>query len=106
MIEQPNSSQSVPKDPQATSASQQPNQTADQQQTQHQQTDVSISPNLDYKLMLDEKAEWQFSNSDLNRFEVFYANYMEGIKSWPACMSRLVRIQTTQFYLVMEILPI
>lgn len=37
-----------------------------------------------YKLKLDERAEWQFSNSDLDNFEVFYAQY--GRNERIACM--------------------
>lgn len=37
-----------------------------------------------YKLKLDERAEWQFSTCDLDNFEVFYANY--GRKEKLACM--------------------
>lgn len=37
-----------------------------------------------YKLKLDERAEWQFSNSDLDFFEVFYAQY--GRNERIACM--------------------
>lgn len=59
----------------------------EQQQQPQQQLDDSTTtnkPTPTYKLKLDERAEWQFSTSDLNFFEVFYAHY--GRNERIACM--------------------
>jgi pimeloyl-ACP methyl ester carboxylesterase len=53
----------------------QPN-SREQTDTAHQQTT--------YKLKLDERAEWQFESCDLDRFEMFYAQY--GRNKRIACM--------------------
>lgn len=48
-------------------------------------TNTNISPEPNYQLKLDDKAEWQFSDSELDYFEVFYASY--GRNERIACMN-------------------
>lgn len=56
----------------------------EQAQTENNNEPAGTSPFKKYTLKLDERAEWQFSTSDLDHFDVFYAQY--GRNERIACM--------------------
>ena len=62
----------------------QPNQAASDQRTNNDTTATNDKTFTNYKLELDERAEWQFSNSELDHFDVFYAQHGRSEKI--ACM--------------------
>jgi pimeloyl-ACP methyl ester carboxylesterase len=53
-------------------------------QSEANENTTTVAQQKNYKLKLDERAEWQFSNSDLDHFEIFYAHY--GRNERIACM--------------------
>lgn len=58
--------------------------TQEQQDNNNDAASTNQKVSTNYKLKLDERAEWQFSNSELDHFDVFYAQHGRGEKI--ACM--------------------